>query len=178
MQLFVTLFNYLLIVLNTFILLIQFFILANHRKGLQLFRLWFWLLLKSIRGPISPAAVIRNSRLRMMSIGAIDVFRPLLNQFEGVIFSITFFYVFCPVYILYLACVIFELRFMVLFFIRYRIKLDVFDGYDSSIFVLNDAQVNELVGISCEDLLALNEVRYLFFKFWASSIYVTILSLL
>ncbi|XP_057434285.1 uncharacterized protein LOC130726968 isoform X2 [Lotus japonicus] len=40
---------------------------------------------------------------------------------------------------------------------RYKIQLEVFDGYDNTIFVLNDAQANQCVGIQCEDLLNLNE---------------------
>lgn len=43
-------------------------------------------------------------------------------------------------------------------FFRYRIKLEVFDGYDNTIFMLNDSQVNQIVGIQCEELLSLTQV--------------------
>ncbi|XP_057433701.1 uncharacterized protein LOC130726457 isoform X2 [Lotus japonicus] len=40
---------------------------------------------------------------------------------------------------------------------RYRIKLEVFDGYDNTLFMLNDSQVKHIVGIQCEELFALNQ---------------------
>ena len=37
---------------------------------------------------------------------------------------------------------------------RFKLKLEVFDGDDSAIFVMKDPQVMELMGVSCETLLA------------------------
>lgn len=51
----------------------------------------------------------------------------------------------------------------------------MFDGYDTAIFVLNDAQVTELAGISCEELFALNEVSYVCEMFWVSEVIVDVI---
>lgn len=47
-------------------------------------------------------------------------------------------------------------------FIRYRIRLELFDGMDIAMFVLNDAVVSELVGLPCEKLFDFIEVIYTF----------------
>lgn len=36
---------------------------------------------------------------------------------------------------------------------RYRLKLEVFDGYASSIFVLHDSETRHFMNLSCEDLI-------------------------
>lgn len=42
---------------------------------------------------------------------------------------------------------------------RYSFKLEVHDGLDNTVFVLNDREAMELINIPCEELMTSKEVN-------------------
>ena len=41
---------------------------------------------------------------------------------------------------------------------RYQVKFEAFDTVDNALFVMEDAEMKEILGISCEDLMLIHEV--------------------
>ena len=55
--------------------------------------------------------------------------------------------------------------FIIYFVLSYRVKFEVTDGLDNALFVIDDADMKEIIGIDCEDMRLIAEVRYMDYLF-------------